>query len=275
MTQNDALRPNNVAVNAVINAWAKSNEPNSAERAEEILHWTEELYHKGNIHVKPDTITYTSVINAYARVGKAIEAEKLLRLLLRNYNSSKDPDLAPSFVLFNATIDAWARSGNEHSFDKSRALLNEMKKLKQRGLRKLSPNAVTYGGILRSLAIVQDVTLDRTGQVQELLEEMEERGVTPDEFCLSCAILACSKTEGSEVQRQSSLEVAKRIFQELNERYDPPNAASYKNFILACANGNDLRLLEQTYRDCCSKGLGQDKLILSAVKQIAPHLHSS
>ena len=123
--------------------------------------------------------------------------------------------------------------------------------------------------------MAQDSKLDRLRIIQELLKEIESRSVVLNEFCLSCAILACSRTNGPEKQRQESLEVAKRIFRDLYARFDPPQAGSYANYILACANGNDWRLLEQTYRDCCSKGLGQDKQIIRAVKRAAPHLLSS
>jgi pentatricopeptide repeat protein len=276
LTNNNALQPNIVTVNSVINAWAKNKELNAAERAEEILNWTEDLYGTGNKNIKPDTIAYSTVINAYAGVGNAVEAEKVLRRLLERYETTKDPDLRPTVISYNTTIDAWAKSDDRvDSFKRALALLNEMKELEQMGATRLSPNSGTYSSIFRSLAMAKDSKLDRIRIIQAILKEMESRSVVPDEHCLSHAMMACSRQEGSEKQRQNSLELAKRIFRDLYVRFDPPQAGSHANYILACANGNDWRLLEQTYRNCCFKGLGQDKQVIRAVKRTAPHLLSS
>jgi hypothetical protein len=63
--KNADLRPNTYVFNTVINAWAKSKQPDAASKAEEMLIAMGQLHACGIPGLKPDAFTYTAVIDAW------------------------------------------------------------------------------------------------------------------------------------------------------------------------------------------------------------------
>lgn len=63
---------------AVIDAWAKSKEVGSAERAHDILRHQLRLCEKGRAELRPSIASFTAVVDAYATEGLAERAEELL-----------------------------------------------------------------------------------------------------------------------------------------------------------------------------------------------------
>lgn len=53
----EVLRPTNAMFNAVINAWARSQEPTAPHRAEQILNWMQQLR---ELDVQPDKYTFNT-----------------------------------------------------------------------------------------------------------------------------------------------------------------------------------------------------------------------
>ena len=62
--------PNTVSFSSVLNAYANSNEKDSAPKAEKILKHMQRLYDAGNKNVQPNTICFSTVIKAYSRVPR-------------------------------------------------------------------------------------------------------------------------------------------------------------------------------------------------------------
>jgi hypothetical protein len=59
------VKPNTRSFNSVMNAYSKSRDPNSARNAERIFDQMESLYKAGNLDVKPDFISFTTVIVSF------------------------------------------------------------------------------------------------------------------------------------------------------------------------------------------------------------------
>jgi pentatricopeptide repeat protein len=108
----------------VVRAWAASNRPDAAERAEQGLLRMEELDKTGRFAcvVGPDLYTYSCVITAYLqRKGdgtfsggsaedetSAHHAHRILLALLEKYKSSRDPVLRPDLRVYTYVIRSLA-----------------------------------------------------------------------------------------------------------------------------------------------------------------------
>lgn len=145
----DSFRPDSQAYNTVIDVWVKSGSPLSVERAKFWLNRMEEKSNNGDIFVKPNIRTYTSVINAFRNNMKdhcnivCEEAENILKLVEEKY-SKGDLELAPDEFLYTCVINLWGRSRSRQKAKRAREILKRMEK------QKVEPNTVTYTSVLNA-----------------------------------------------------------------------------------------------------------------------------
>lgn len=171
------IKPTTYCVNSVLNAWSQAaaytygkQASDAAHRAETILVRMEDLYRKGRIELKPNTISYNTVISAFARSGayKAAEkAEAILRHMDYLRKSSEievnDDDkimsqkysfqhIQPDAISFNAVIHAWARSKHKYAPKRAEAILVHMGKLYSSGETNIRPDVTTYSTVINAWA---------------------------------------------------------------------------------------------------------------------------
>mgnify|MGYP005680687427 CR=1 FL=1 len=101
--------------NVVINSLAKSGGKDAAKEAEKLLGKMHKLYEEGDLHVKPNVVTYGAVIDAYAKSGEKYAAARADTLLAKMIHLNQmDPvtnsDLQPNTYVFNTVINAHAKS---------------------------------------------------------------------------------------------------------------------------------------------------------------------
>eukprot|EP00536_Pseudo-nitzschia_multiseries_P012620 jgi/Psemu1/290404/fgenesh1_pg.492_\ len=179
----------------------------AAQRAEDLLTIMAELSEAGNLSVRPDVYSYTTVIQAWAKCGgaagtdkaKAIldqmvdrglqpnqmtytalmsalgragepeRAESVLRKMARD-----SPHAPPDAVAVSSIIHGWARVSSKdrpEAAERALQILRTMKQ-KQHDDPNMRPTATTYTSVLTALA--KSGTRDACDQALELLQEMEE-----------------------------------------------------------------------------------------------------
>ena len=84
------LQADTVLYNSVIDAWARSTDPISGTKAEELLFEMEEKARLGDEKVAPDTITYNSVINAIANSGHMKAGRNAEKLLVKRKKAASE-----------------------------------------------------------------------------------------------------------------------------------------------------------------------------------------
>ncbi len=136
-------RADTITYNLVINAFAKSSVPDSANRAEKILTRMQKIYQKQLAKsvegedqidpdiplVKPNVRTYSTVIDAYSRTSTlegAEVAQSLLEKLRMLHQSTGDEELKPNVISYNSVINAWAKTGTLLGAEKALKLLDVM-----------------------------------------------------------------------------------------------------------------------------------------------------
>ena len=99
--------PDIYSYNGVINCWSKSNQPNSPQRALQILQSMRNNNNSKTV-IKPDTITYNSVLDAYARHGDVVGANKVWEMMKEDSYTAAKPNVRTYSIL----IDAWSKSAS-------------------------------------------------------------------------------------------------------------------------------------------------------------------
>jgi len=116
--------PTVVSFNSVMNAWSKSDAEDGPERCKVLLATMNVLASSKNINgLAPDTVAYTTVIDAYARRGRAREAEEVLRDMLNA------PGVEPDVLSFSSVMNAWSKSDTDDAPDHCQRLLSDLMEL--------------------------------------------------------------------------------------------------------------------------------------------------
>jgi len=170
-----------LSLNLNLDSLAKSNQPNSAKRAEELLLRIEHLYDEGYYETSPDCVSYNSVMNGYARLlgsdsntnggdgptaGNEGEAgtnvnnnydalEDVMRIWKRmqdyETNSNSNSSIKPTIVTYNTVIRSLAKNGYG---TKAEELLNHMEnEFYRKGQNvPLGPNNITFNSVIDAYA---------------------------------------------------------------------------------------------------------------------------
>jgi len=191
-------------VNTAMGAWKNSFGLQGPDRCNQLFRHLQKLYAESdNKDIKPNTISYGMVIAAFAKFGRAIEAESILQELLDEFKRTKDPDLAPNAFVYNAVIDAWSKSNKNDAVQKSEALIDDMYKIaKETKNNDLLPNRIHYTSFLNTLAKSNDPDLSsRVEHILRRLHELDKKGIPgtkPDFKLYSCIIDCLAKSNSKE-----------------------------------------------------------------------------
>ena len=273
-------RPTRIVLNALINAWSKSSEPNAAPNAERIFQWMESQYKSGrDDFVKPDRVSLCCVLNAWANAAQfdpdaALRAQQIL-----DYTeslSAEERGFRHSVVCHNICIKAWGRSRAPDSVERAEAILlkleeqerelNDLRGSSSPGDDKTSPNDDEDSEEVDDLTTMSDI-------------------IVPDITTYSSVINCCAYYVGDEEGRRKALEVALRTFDKTlryceknnNKKVagsaaagDGPNHIVYGTLFKAISKLVDQRndkdqLMRQYFLQCCEHGQ-VDAFVLSQVR---------
>jgi pentatricopeptide repeat protein len=144
------VSPDSATYTTTINAWARSREIDAVERAEEILEMCEESFKLGNIHAKPNTLTYNSMINCYSksRLGASDKALAMLQSMKERSQAGAEW-CSPDVVTYTSVIDTLAKEQTAEATEMAEKLLEELENanLESPDHERLKPNIRTYTSV--------------------------------------------------------------------------------------------------------------------------------
>jgi len=132
-----------VSFTAVIDAWAKSDDTHSLQKAEKLIYIMEALATNGNNRVAPNVATYNALINVIAKSKNVDAGHQALAVLRRMQDRN---DVEPNEITFNSVISALVHSGLDES-DTAMNLLSQMKIS-----HSCKPTTITYNAVLHVLS---------------------------------------------------------------------------------------------------------------------------
>jgi pentatricopeptide repeat protein len=178
------------SINRIAQYFANSTHDEVPEHAEALLRCLE-----SSNAAHPDVVTYNTVMNAWASVGNAFRAEKLLNELIRNYEQGKRKRVWPDAQSFTIVLKAWTKTDTKLASDRAVSILSQMKALSHEGLASAEPNIVSYNTVLYCLD--KSSSLERLDAVlSEIMKESSEPGtksVQPDIITFVTAMNAFAK----------------------------------------------------------------------------------
>lgn len=196
----------------VMDLWAKCNQVGAADRCFQLFNHMKELYKtNGDKQSKPNAITYGTVIAAFAKTGRANEAEGVMLELLQEYQRTKDLDLVPNQIHFSALIDAWAKSLQVGAPQRAEALLERMYALaKETNHDHLMPTVITFNSVIHAWAKSNEV--DAASRAEAILYRMQSDhvlNVTPDRYTYTTVLdcLANCQSKDAAVRAEAILDL--------------------------------------------------------------------
>jgi hypothetical protein len=170
----NALKPDRTLYNSILNALAKSCQPSSVEKAEEIVTMMET---SSDVSLQPDIVSYATLMDCYTKSNSGGDgmmagkrADEILRFVEGKYRSG-DVRLQPNPVFYSAILQAWAKTGTIEGATKAEQLLRRNEGLYQEGYEYAKPHTILYNAVMD--AIARTKTPDAGQRAEDLLREME------------------------------------------------------------------------------------------------------
>jgi len=145
------LAPTTPFVNAVLNAWSKSQAQGATERSEIILNRMVKLARSGRRELEPDTVSFNTVIACLARSGEhnaEWRAEELLGRMdeLARLGIPSEPDT----VSFNTVLSAWSKSRQRNAAQRAEDILKHMERRYESRTTKIVPDTTSYTSVIHA-----------------------------------------------------------------------------------------------------------------------------
>ncbi|KAL3940024.1 MAG: hypothetical protein SGBAC_005353 [Bacillariaceae sp.] len=204
--------------NTVLLAWARSNQPQKADR------FLQFLYEEADI--APDERSFNIVLSAWAKVGNAEQAELILTRMHELYVEG-ELDTQPTTVTYNTVLDSWRNSKQKDAWKSSIKILDHMMDLYRVGETVVKPNERTWNAVLNTLA--KAGRIDLASQYIEKFTKAHQQGEVdqgPSIRAWNALLAACLK--------KKDVDTAQKIWQQLqNNPSLYPDVVTY-NTLLNC-----------------------------------------
>jgi len=195
--------------NAVLHAYSRSPDAQSAPKAEFILNRMWNRFFTGITLVKPDTSTYAAVLQAFQKSvnpSAAQRADDILRQFEEHY-AAGHMDSAPDVVHYTIVLAAWAKSQKRGAAARCAQIVAHMTQRHNSGFPNVKPNKRTYNALLDAVSRSRDV--DRAEQILYYMINLSKNGetdVAPDSFSFNSAIIAnCRSNQVGAGQRAEAI----------------------------------------------------------------------
>jgi len=177
------VRPNRLSYNTVINAWSKSTLPESAMRAEDLLLRMIKSFKSDTFAtITPDCVTFASVLNVLAKSRnvrfKAEKCSSILKAMIDLHEDDGSYDTKPNVICYNTVLNACAFSARGSDEERRQAMKVAVETFN--GMRQgkyVSPDAVSYGNMLKCCANLMPPGEQRNGMASRIFRKCCEEGL--------------------------------------------------------------------------------------------------
>jgi pentatricopeptide repeat protein len=227
--ENRGVKPNAISFNSVIHAHIQSG---NIQAAEVLLHEMNDAYSStGDTEIRPTLETYGNILSGLAKSRRKDAGERAENLLkyIKDMAVSGALEGPPDDVIYNAVLDCWAKSGNENSAQRARAVLDGMKE------DGVSPDVISYNTVIQCMAKSRKLR-----EAETLLNDMEKFGVQPNGITYNSLLSAyvASAPPGGKKQQQFSGRIAfladcvEKLFERMKQDTNIPADVVTHNTVL-------------------------------------------
>jgi hypothetical protein len=254
MMDDEAVHPDAVSFNLLMDAWANSNRENSLEKVMQIYHHMEGLQNDGKNDVSPSIRTINAVLHAHAKKAAtftaqsnregyeaaskcAADAYRILQDAKKRYKETGDPDWQPDVATYTSCIDVYARVGTYQAAKMAGELLNEVKELyAQTKNYKYKLNFRTYTTVVSAWSRTRSD--ESPARVEALLTEMAKDPATRPNARTYTAAIQCWARSRDPLKAKRVLKILMDMREEFKKTGNDdvrPTTMTYNNAIDACA----------------------------------------
>ena len=246
--------------NAVITAYARSSDPNAADRAFAVLERLEAS------PIAPTVFTYNAVMDVCAKHG---DPERALQILEKMEASSVTPDSTS----YDTILNAFARHDKSGSAERAWQLLRQWEEERASGENNsFIPSQVSYSAVINGFAKASGTEyggmniVKKAKEVYDRLIEQKESGAiygASDPVANSCFLNCCANIYGTRAERKEALIMAIKAFEEMKREpslHGEPGQFTFGTMMKACAKlsadaAEKNRLMESLFHQTCKRGL--------------------
>jgi pentatricopeptide repeat protein len=246
--------------NAVITAYARSSDPNAAERAFAVLERLEVS------PIAPTAFTYNAVMDVCAKHG---DPERALQIL----EKMRDFSVTPDSTSYDTILNAYARLEKSGSAERAWELLRQWEEDCTSGENEsFIPSQVSYSAVINGFAKASGKeyggmdTVKKANEVYDRLIHQRENGAiygAADPVANSCFLNCCANIYGTRAERKEALILAIKAFEEMKRNpslHGEPGQFTFGTMMKACAKlsadaAEKNRLLESLFIQTCKRGL--------------------
>jgi len=210
-----------LSFNQVLTAWSKVQNPEAAQRAQDILNQMRDGGKSTNHDLTPNIASYSAVVFAWCKSQHQDSGRRAERILKRaEKHSRQSPDeVVLDNVIYNLVIDAHSKTSSNKAHLRARTVLDRLIAQYDDGLERCKPDVYSFTSVLGS----------------------------------------CASLSGSKNERRQAFEVAKATFDDMLRSGVKPNHVSYGIMIKACARlipmGKERQKYTSAYfKDACRDG---------------------
>lgn len=221
-TKNIDIRPSVLSCTTLASAWSRSNETHAPAMAEKVLRDMIAAYHRGETHLKPDAVTFSTVMEAYGKYkSSSVSGRDACQRCEELFALMDELGVRKNVYVFSALQNVYARSGLPHALNRTREILETMTKLYEAGDMFAKPNCRNYNAVLNAAS--RTGTLESAMLARDLLTQMEtpkEMGgldVDPDRVSYTLVILACSRIPDRALAAEMSLATLEQMERKAKE----------------------------------------------------------
>ena len=258
--QSENIKPNTFCFNMVINAYTKSG---LIKEAEGILKELEDDFMEGG-DIAPDVFSYTMIVNAWANCKRgthsAIMAENILMRMESMAEKTKNEQIRPNSVTYNAVLAAWCKSGSNEAAEKATHIFDRMEFQHLSGNPKAAPDRRSFNTLIHTLTktgkskflTLAEKVLDR----MEAYEAQGDKNLAPNLFSYNVIIEGWGKVKGKNCLNGQRV-LRKLLLAQKNRDDLEPDSYSFNNIIFALSKSGQkgaelqieslLRFMEREY----------------------------
>jgi pentatricopeptide repeat protein len=213
------------------------NAKDALERLERLIHRMKELEETHGWHdLKPKSSIRVLLLQALADSRLFLAAKRATRIL-KDMETSEDPDMRPTPQCYAEVLSAWSRSRHPEAAERTQALFQDMLKKYQAGDDSCRPNSKAYGTVLSSYAYSDHPdaplrALSLLNELDDLHQRFGDKFERPNTFHYSAVINAFAE-RGDVVNARALLE---RMQRRSERDAVGPSAGCYNGLIKAIVN---------------------------------------
>jgi len=220
------ITPSTVSFNTMLNAWAKSMDPEAVDKAEQLF---EEMLELDDDVARPDVLTFSTLMDVYSKSAgdDAVERAESIFQFMNTLGVQRN------VYTFSALQNVYARSGRPDASEQCQRILDRMIQQYKNGDVFAKPNCINYNAVL--CAMSRTKTKASAQRAYAFLQKMERPDVDggfdvePDRLSYALAILACARNPdavyGAERSEKLLLKMETRARKEAKRRKEISSAA--------------------------------------------------